>query len=275
MDTAAAAAPTRTGLLSGALTLLIDGLTIAAMVWGVPWLAGKLTLQSPLTALTVLAAYLAMCAGLVLARFVRPAGKGTPEIAGTAAGATGTSARASGGDGAQAPDGDLGLGCALGLAIPFAIFVVYMLVESSGLLAENGGWLDRLTADSGLSALFSILGILLFILVMGLFPWAMLYKPRPRYAAGSGAALALKALCVLGGNAMALVTAAHWRMQLGELEPMHLAIGGRILVFLCGYVVFLMFFAPPRLALIGIEGNRWSLATYLAMLAVMIWPLTA
>lgn len=263
MDTTAASTlPGRSGLLSGALTLLLDGLAIAGMLWGVPWLARQLTLQSPLTALLVLGAYLAMCAGIALVRYVQPA-------------AAGAASSATGEDSAQVADGDLGLGCAMGLAIPFAIFVVYMLVESSGMLAESGGWLEQYTAQPGGDVLSSILGILLFILVMGLFPWAMLYKPRPRFAADGGGGLALKALCVLGGNAMALVTAAHWRMQFGELEPMHLAIGGRILVFACAYVVFLLFFAPPRLALIGIEGSRWSLVSYLLMLAVMIWPLTA
>jgi hypothetical protein len=130
-------------------------------------------------------------------------------------------------------------------------------------------------ADSGLSTLFSILGILLFILVLGLFPWALLYKPKPRFVSGSARGILLKALAVLGANAMVLVTAAHWEMQLSDTEPMGLAIGGRILVFLCAYVIFVMFFAPPRLALISVEGSRWSLATYCVMLAVMIWPLTA
>lgn len=270
MDAAADTACRPAPLWAGAITGVLDLATIAAVIWGTPWLAQQLQNTSLTTSLLILSAYLAMCLGLVMLRLVKPL---SPPAA-VAASVPAEDKERDDGKNEESPR-ELAAGCALGLAIPFSIFVIYMLIESSGLLNETSPWLQEIAARPGMDTVLSVLGILLFIIVMGLFPWALLHRPEPRFGGISLQGILLRAFGVLGTNAMVVMTAAFFELQFGDAEPMGLAIGGRILVFLCAYVFFLMFYAAPRLALISVEGNRWSLATYFTMLAVMIWPLTA
>ena len=203
-----------------------------------------------------------MCAGLVLARMYTPKVQkaAVPEKEGEEPGGS---------------DSGGALGCALATAIPFSIFVAVMMLMASGALDGDASWLDQFQARLESSAILSILGVLGFFVFMGLFPWALLYQPRRRAVRLTWAGFTAQLLGLLGVNAMVLVTAAFWQAGLADAEPMGLAIGGRLLVFAASYVVLLLFYAPPRLALLSITGGDWSLLSFLVMLGVILWPLTA
>ena len=66
----------------------------------------------------------------------------------------------------------------------------------------------------------------------------------------------------------------NWNSSLADSEPMGLALGGRIFVFIIFYAVMLMFLAPPRLILHAIEGGKIGLASFCFWLAVFTWKLT-
>lgn len=61
-------------------------------------------------------------------------------------------------------------------------------------------------------------------------------------------------------EAMMIVTAAFREWQLKDAEPLSVAFAGKVLIFLVVYVVFLMFYAAPRLALLSLEDSRRSMA---------------
>lgn len=240
----------------------LDLLAIVCLIWLLPHLVARLGQSDWLNALIIAAGYLAMCAGLVLARIYTPKAQkvAVPEEEG---------------DKPDGTDGGGALGCALATAIPFSIFVAVMMLMASGALDGDASWLDQFQARLEASAVLSILGVVGFFVFMGLFPWALLYQPRRRAARLTWAGFVAQLLGLLGVNSMVLITAAFWQAGLADAEPMGLALGGRILVFLASYVVFLLFYAPPRLALLSITGGDWSLLSFLVMLGVIIWPLTA
>ncbi|MBN2081812.1 hypothetical protein JW859_06325 [bacterium] len=247
------------------ISLVLDALAVAGLLWGLPAIATQLNSRGWLTGALVLAAYLAMCGGLLLLKLVRPIPPPEAKPAEQPAGADQTASR----------PGELAAGWALGLSLPFAAFVLVMLVDAAGVLTNEDGWLTRLNTGPAMDTVLSVAGILLFILVFGLFPWVLLYQPRPRHGLLSPAGLACRTAGLLGANVMILATAAYWQAQLADSEPMNMALGGRILLCIVVYPLFLAFYAPPRLALIGVDGDKWSLWGYLIALAVMIWPLTA
>lgn len=229
---------------------LLDLGVIAAFIWGIPLTAAWLAEPRWPHAVIIFAAYLAMCVGVVLARRIeRPA--------------------------AAADTTERSMGCTAGLALPFGAFVVLLIMQSSGVLDDATPWVAALRGADGGGIVLGTVGSLLVILVFGLFPWAMLFTPARLIPAGSPRAALQKFTAVVLINTMALVTAAYFHSEFSGLEPMNLAIGGRILVFACSYVFFLLFYAPPRLALIEVEGNRHSLWSFLIMLALFVWPLTA
>lgn len=242
--------------------VVLDLLAIACLIWLLPPLVARLGQSDWLNALIIAAGYLAMCAGLVLARMYTPKAQkaAAPEKEGDK----------QGGD-----DSFTATGCALATAIPFSIFVAVMMLMASGALDGDASWLDQFQARLEASAVLSILGVVGFFVFMGLFPWALLYQPRRRAARLTWAGFVAQLLGLLGVNSMVLITAAFWQAGLAEAEPMGLAIGGRLLVFVASYVVFLLFYAPPRLALLSITGGDWSLVSFLIMLGIIVWPLTA
>ncbi|MFH0946048.1 MAG: hypothetical protein V2A76_12685 [Planctomycetota bacterium] len=252
-------------LCNRAIAPVIDLATVLGVIWGIPHAARWLEHRSWLTGAAVLAAYLAMCLGLVLLKLVRTHAESIP------AAAAGPDSPGESGGGS----GMLTHGCALGLSIPFCAFVLVMLLDTSGVISGEDAWLEQFRTGKVMDAVLSIMGILLFILVFGLFPWALNHTPRPRVSLFSPTGILFRILGLAGANAMILATSAYWYCQLAEGEPMGLGLSARLLVFCVTYPVFLMFYAPPRLALVSIDGDRWSLPSFLVALAAMVWPLTA
>jgi len=227
-------------------SLIIDGLALAAYFFCVPALAGQMARPGPWNAVLVLAAYLVMCAGIFLARQLEM----NPENAGPAPA-----------DGAvSAPKTRLAVNpLAAWTCWPFSLFVPVMM-------AMAGGYLKP-----GAPPIPAAVGVPVIILAMLLFPLLLYVPARPRVAYGGRAHRLLRSLSVLGVDAMMIVTAAFWEWQLKDAEPMQIALAGKILVFLLAYVVFLMLYAAPRLALLSFEDSRWSMAGYLVILGVMVW----
>lgn len=257
-DNVAQAKPLTT--LGTFLPVAIDAAVIVSFIWLLPLVANLLSTGHASGIAVIAGAYFAMCGGLWLMKLIHhPLAQAeeetTPE--------------------AKSKDEFSIQGCALAIALPFGFFVIAMMVSSSGTPADANAGLDALTALGEAQPLLYALFALLFVLIAGAFVAALLAKPKPRLAPGTGAALGAQAFGVLGIDAMVLVTAAFWESELADAEPMGLALGGRILVFAASYVFFLMFYAPPRLALLSVEPVKYSLYTFLAMLAVVVWRLTA
>lgn len=198
----------------------------------------------------VLTAYTLMCIGLAVSKLLAP----NPQA----------QAQRKPGQ----PDAMLGTGCLAVAAILFSCSIIVMLIETGGLL-DSGGLLEE---GGPLATLVAVGG---FLGIVAAFPVVLLLPRLGRIAHGTAAHWLVRALAVALINTMVLVTAAFWEMYLAELEPMDIAIGGRILVFVVAYPIMLAFYAPPRLAILLLEPDRWSIAGYFALLAVYVWGLTA
>ena len=159
------------------------------------------------------------------------------------------------------------------LSWPYALFVVVMIFDSSGAFIEGSGWGNRLENLTKGNSLIFLLVIFLFLVILVLFPLILLMKSRPRIKYNSRSHTILRIGSVVTVDIMVLITAAYWEWQLADSEPMQISLAGKILVFILGYMVFLMFYAPPRLAIISLEPNRWSFAGYAVILGFLLWNL--
>lgn len=231
---------------------VLDGLLVAGSIWLLPLLKLQFAAPSFAGAWLVLAAYFGMCAGMWLLKLVETVPRPQPAKAAS----------------------DDGVGCIGFLSFAYSVFVLTMLliVLGVGETSPTARAVDQwASTHSALVGLFSVLALA----ALCLFPAAAISKVRPLIAAGSGRALAARIVGVLGANTMILVTAAWWQAYLGGSEPSGLFTGGRILLAACFYALLLMFYAPPRLVLLAIEEDKLSLITFLAVLAWIVWPLTA
>ena len=122
--------------------------------------------------------------------------------------------------------------------------------------------------------LFTLL-CLLMLVWSGLCPGLAMSRPRPRFEPGSPAALAVRIGAVLAANFMVVLSGGWMQWTLGTDGPTELGLAGRALFFLLLYVLFLLFYAPPRLMLIRLDGDRLALISFMVALAVLVWPLTA
>jgi hypothetical protein len=231
---------------------VLDAMLVAGSIWLLPLLRMQFAKPSYGSAWLVLAAYLGLCAGMWLIKLIEAPPK--PAL--------------------EQSEPDSAVGCLGFLSFTFSIFVLTMLLFALGVGEESaaGNVMELWVNQHPLA--FSLLGVVALI-ALCLFPAAVISKVKPLIAAGSKRALIARTVGVLGANAMILVTSAWWQAYLGGSEPSGLSIGGRILFAACLYAVFLMFYAPPRLILYAIDGNKLSFATFLIVLAWIVWPLTA
>jgi len=157
-----------------------------------------------------------------------------------------------------------------GLSWFFAAFVIVMVIEAGGIFARDSSTEASLTAFFQKGIFGSIFGVILFLLILILFPLVLMKKSRPTIRFGSLKHTLLRTLSVFCINTMILVTAAFSDWYFAGSEPMEIAIGGKIFVFIFAYIFFLLFFAVPRLALIYLEPSRWGLTGYLLFLAYVV-----
>jgi hypothetical protein len=234
-------------------TPLIDLLSLAAYMALLPALVSLFSNQRVLGFWVVIGGYLLMCAGILVGRRL----ESPPGTVDAASGSTGKN------------------GCVMALAWPYAAFVLVMAFDASGAFLKGSDWGGRLENLATGSPLFLILSVLVFLIILTLFPFLLIGKPRPVVKTHSACHTLLKLFAVTAVDIMALITAAYWEWQLADSEPMQIALAGKILVFILGYAVFLMFYAPPRLVLMSLEQDRWSFAGYGFLLAVILWNLMA
>jgi hypothetical protein len=229
----------------------LDALTLLAAWWALPALAAQLGRESEVNLALLLGAYMLMCLGLAAGQHLKPAD----------------------------PARQAGLasqGCLLGLSLPFSLGLMAMLVVAGGLLNDTtpaGAFVTQAAGDGGPG--LTLLATFAFLLLLAAFPGAVLYNPRSHLAPGGPAYWAVRLGSLLAVNAMVLVTAGFWQGYLSGSEPLEAGLGARIMLTLVLYPVFLLFFAPPRLALLSLEPGRWSLAGFYVTLAVYVWRLTA
>ena len=162
-------------------------------------------------------------------------------------------------------------GCVVALSWPYAVFVVVMALDSGGAFQRNSELWNQLDKLTGGSNLILIPVILVFLIILVLFPLLLIMKPKSGISHGRPSHTLLRLLSVTSIDLMALITAAYWEWQLIDSEPMQIGLAGKILVFLLGYILFLMLYAPPRLALISLEPSRWSFIGYAVLLGYILW----
>jgi len=152
----------------------------------------------------------------------------------------------------------------------FSVFVVVMALDTAGVFKSGsaaGSVLDKITESGWLQ----LLVIPVYLLILVLFPLLTLKKPSPRIPFGSLRHALSKLTVILLINTMTLITAVYWEWQMMDADPMEVAWMGKLLILGVSYPVFLLFYAPPRLALLNLEKNRWSMTLYLVFLGIMIW----
>lgn len=240
--------------------LIADACTIAGFYLAVPWLISRFAAQDTMNLLVVSAAYLLMCAGLWAGKKYAP-----PKHART-------NGKADKQGEASSSDEESCSGCTTALSIPFAFMALVMVIEGAGAMGgneQNTKAFDNFLEHNGTIGPIAIIGALLVIAV---FPILMYWKPKPAAKPrGAARGFIITALSALAINTMVWVTTAYWEWQFSETEPMDVAIGGKILVWVLGYAVMLMFFAPPRLALITLSPSRWAYVSFAVVLGVAVW----
>jgi hypothetical protein len=273
-DMAQVAGKPASTLLSSLLAPALDIIVLGSFIWLIPLLIIRLTDQHWLNAALIVAVYFAMCGGVLLLKLIKPsaaqrnAGARESDVS-PANTRNGTEEAPNPADWSPRDT----RGCATALSVFFSLFMVAIVVDTSGVFSGDAAWsthLERFWQEQSWVALPLGLGILFVVCAL---PAAMLANPRPRISATSLAGVIAKTAGVLSINAMVLVTAAYWEAQAAGSEPLELALGGRILVFLIVYVVMVLFYAPPRLVLLSIDPAPWSLPTFLLMLGIIVWLL--
>ena len=242
------------------LTPALDAATLLAAWWLLPLLAAQLGRESEVNLAILIGAHLLMCVAVAAAKLIQPQPKAAVAEKGGKEDSPASASQAT----------------LLGLSLPFSIALIAMLVACGRLLDETstGGAWFALAAGEG-NALTSLSLILAFILLLSVFPSAVLYTPKACITSGTPAYWLVRAGSLLAVNAMVLVTAAFWDGYLASGEPMEASLSLRILLTLVLYPLFLLFFAAPRLALLSLEPGRWTLAGFHMMLVVYVWQLTA
>lgn len=255
-DGGAAARPAGPDTAGAVVAILIDALTVGAAFWLLPAITQLLRVPGPANLALIGGAYALMCIGVLIGRLAgRPLSADRPA------------------DAPPAPARIRPFGCSAWFSLPFALFVIAMLTESSGALDENTQFGRMFLGESGTGGPLVSVFILVFIVVMAAFPLVALLPLRPVLTRGSLAHYSALLTATAAINVMVVVTTAYWEYQLADAEPMDIALGGKILVFLASYAVFLMFYAPPRMALAEVAGGNASRASFLIMLGVYVWQL--
>jgi hypothetical protein len=235
--------------LNSAATPFIDLLTIVGCSALLPLLVTLFNKRGWSGFLVVIGGYFFMCAGIFIGKKLEPWPLADQQ--------TGT-VKSEG-------------GCVIALSWPYAIFVVVMGLDSGGAFKRNSEMWTQLDNLTGGSNLILIPVILVFLIILILFPLLLMMKPKFSIRHGRPAHTLLRLFSVTSIDLMALITAAYWQWQLSGSEPMQIGLAGKILVFLLGYVIFLMLYAPPRLALISLEPSRWSFTGYAILLGYILW----
>jgi len=237
------------------IAIAIDGLTVVAAFFLLKPITAMISISGPANIALIGGAYALMCLGVLIGRLAgRPFSALSPADAGPA-------------------PAEIKPGCSAWFSLPFALFVVAMLTESSGALDEKTAFGKAFLGESGTGSAYALPFILVFIAVMVAFPLVAMLPLRPQIRRGAALHFASVLTATAAINVMVLVTTAYWEAQLADAEPMDIAIGGKILVFLVSYVVFLMFYAPPRMALAEVAGGNASRASFLIMLGIYVWQL--
>ena len=159
----------------------------------------------------------------------------------------------------------------LGLSWFFAAFVVVMMIMTSGILesgSETAEQLDKVATSTGLVSVPLVAG---FLVVLLLFPLLLIAPSTPSVLFGSWSHGLVRSAGVAAADAMILVTSAFWTSEMADAEPMDVALRGKIFIFVFAYAFCLMFYAPPRLAILSLEPKRGSFAGYAALLGYTVW----
>lgn len=166
-------------------------------------------------------------------------------------------------------------GCVFGIfGMAYAAFALGMQIYTltgAGRSATSGA-LQHLPEEHPLLFGMALVAMLLWV---GVFPLVAMLSPRPRFTAGTLTALGLRLAGLAAVSNMVLLTGAWIQVvfDMGALGEVHA--GHRWLLFIVYYLLFLLFYAPPRLLLIAIDGDKYSLLSLAIMLALFVWPLTA
>jgi hypothetical protein len=235
--------------INRAVTPVVDLLAIAACSALLPLLVTLFDNQGWGGFLVVLGGYFIMCAGIFIGKHLEPWPLADEE--------TGKQKNQS--------------GCVIALSWPYAVFVVVMALDSGGAFQRNSELWNQLDKLTGGSNLILIPAILVFLIILVLFPLLLIMKPKSGVSHGRPAHTLLRLFSVTSIDLMALITAVYWEWQLVDNEPMQIGLAGKILVFLLGYILFLMLYAPPRLVLISLEPSRWSFSGYAVLLGYILW----
>lgn len=223
-----------------AAVLLADAAAVLLFTLLTPSLVARFHQASPLQPLSILASYLVFCASVWGLRRLESGGPGC-----------------------------LGTTLMAGLAVFFGVFVVVMIVESSGFFAR----LDDLPTDLGALQAAKLMLIVAVGLALAFLYFATLTIEVPVAVPKATLAHAVwTGVTALGINWMCVVTAAHWEAFAADSEPATgLALGGKILVFAVVYVFFLLFYAPPRLLVVARAPGLLTVAAFFAQTGYLVW----
>jgi hypothetical protein len=165
-----------------------------------------------------------------------------------------------------------GPGCTTWIAI-FVLFGYMALITL--VLGEVTGWFPSFSSETrevGLADFgFFVLAVLSTLAAYGI---GCLAEPAPIESARG---TVYQVLGVIGTDLMTLVTLAWYQSSMGDLGSADAGnpLGGKIVLFASFYLLFLVFYAPPRIYLFLANRDRIGLAVFLVCLAVYDWHLVS
>lgn len=258
-------------LLNYAATPLIDFLTLAAFILLVPLFVKFFEMKHYWNSVIILGGYLLMCAGIFISKRIEsnPNIWHPPDQAQSIPSNNKTPTNKTS-EQEKPRKNNVGT-LSLVVAWPFSVFVMVMMAETSGVFDRGssiGEKLDHFVIGGVAGGILFIIG---FLIVLLLFPLLLLLKPRPKVAYNNAKHFFLRIFSVTAVNSMIVITTSYWEWQLADAEPLDVALSGKIFIFIFAYLVFLMFYSPPRLALISLEPSRWSFITFMLFLGYTVW----
>ena len=204
-------------------------------------LALRFTRPSPLNAVLITAAYLAMCVAAFLVKRLKPLGAAASPV--ETGGFTGTA------------------------AVFFGIFVLFMLDQTSGFSASVD-----VSGSAGTMILPALAGIAGLALAFA-FPIILFVDAKRTIEAGTTRYEVSHTVALVIVNTMALFLLAFWRayFETGTEPYEDLAMGAKILIFVCVYIVYLLFLTAPRLLLLSLDKGNLAVTSFLLSSAYFVW----
>jgi hypothetical protein len=156
-----------------------------------------------------------------------------------------------------------------GLGVFFAIMITFIMADAGGFIDR----IDSLPSNLGwIGGLVVLLFFLAWLALIFLYPATLWAQIKPTIQLDQQTSGFVQLASLGGINLMILVTVAHWEVYFSDTEPYDsITIGAKILIFLCVYAFFLLFYAPPRMLFFLKNPSWFGVFTFFMQTGYYVW----